>query len=657
MTQASYTAWDGESYEWPPPVGWYEASDQRWWPEGYGPPPPAAPEPVVAQTADPAPAPVAEQTDPSPQPAMDQSPTPAPDSGVHSDPYATMPPQSVGAAPSSQKSTPTVRDVEAPGPLSADNDNSNDGPSLGQPGVAGAGVLGAAAATAGGLAASGKDALGDVAGDVAGLGGSGKDVLGDVAGLGGSGKDALGDVAGDVAGGLGGSGKDALGDVAGDVAGGLGGSGKDAVDDAGDSVQNAVPQSSERSFDPGVDSAQTQIVPPPSSPPPGVSVSPDLTAEQPSYGGALEGSQVGVNGPNGDAQFPAPSQDPPDVAPPRTGYAPTQHMPPPGSNAQPTPGAGEFAPPGQQVGHMPPPGQPQSPDQMPPPNQMPPIGQAAPVGQAPSPGFAPPQNQMPPEGQMPVDGQATHPGQMSPPGQMPGPAGGQFSAPNPQGSFSPPQYTPHTPPGAIPGSGPQMNAPAPQMNAPAPQMNAPQGQSPILAPPVEEKSGGSMMKFLLIGLGVLLLAGLSYGAWALFGGGEVELTGPGSLGDPHPSSPGVDIFWAEQTWYIEVVEPAAIDVETGFADSVSTRVRVTNKASAGSASPLSELTFTMVTPDGEVITEECPFSDDPLNLDMSVDVNGQTEGDVCFIVPGGSTDVLLGIESSEVKGRAHMRTN
>ncbi len=33
----SYTAWDDNLYEWPPPDGWYEASDGRWWPEGYGP--------------------------------------------------------------------------------------------------------------------------------------------------------------------------------------------------------------------------------------------------------------------------------------------------------------------------------------------------------------------------------------------------------------------------------------------------------------------------------------------------------------------------------------------------------------------------------------------------------------------------------------------
>jgi len=37
MAKSTYVAWDGNRYEWPPPAGWYEADDDRWWPEGYGP--------------------------------------------------------------------------------------------------------------------------------------------------------------------------------------------------------------------------------------------------------------------------------------------------------------------------------------------------------------------------------------------------------------------------------------------------------------------------------------------------------------------------------------------------------------------------------------------------------------------------------------------
>lgn len=37
MNESSYTAWDDNLYEWPPPDGWYQASDGKWWPDGYGP--------------------------------------------------------------------------------------------------------------------------------------------------------------------------------------------------------------------------------------------------------------------------------------------------------------------------------------------------------------------------------------------------------------------------------------------------------------------------------------------------------------------------------------------------------------------------------------------------------------------------------------------
>ncbi len=37
MSEATYTAWDDNLYEWPPPEGWYQADDEKWWPEGYGP--------------------------------------------------------------------------------------------------------------------------------------------------------------------------------------------------------------------------------------------------------------------------------------------------------------------------------------------------------------------------------------------------------------------------------------------------------------------------------------------------------------------------------------------------------------------------------------------------------------------------------------------
>ena len=33
----TYMAWDGNEYEWPPPKGWYQAIDNRWWAPDTGP--------------------------------------------------------------------------------------------------------------------------------------------------------------------------------------------------------------------------------------------------------------------------------------------------------------------------------------------------------------------------------------------------------------------------------------------------------------------------------------------------------------------------------------------------------------------------------------------------------------------------------------------
>lgn len=46
----TYVGWDGKRYPWPPPEGWYHASDGRWWAPGTGPNPPEAadtPRPAV----------------------------------------------------------------------------------------------------------------------------------------------------------------------------------------------------------------------------------------------------------------------------------------------------------------------------------------------------------------------------------------------------------------------------------------------------------------------------------------------------------------------------------------------------------------------------------------------------------------------------------
>lgn len=83
---STYRAWDGNDYPSPPPDGWYEAADQQWWPEGYG-PGPAAP---VASDPPPTASP------PAPIPPMAAPPTggaaPAPYADTFgADPTSVMP--------------------------------------------------------------------------------------------------------------------------------------------------------------------------------------------------------------------------------------------------------------------------------------------------------------------------------------------------------------------------------------------------------------------------------------------------------------------------------------------------------------------------------------------------------------------------------------
>lgn len=50
----TYVAWNGQSYPWPPPEGWYEAADGQWWAPGTGPnPPPEGEQPAPNGTSGP----------------------------------------------------------------------------------------------------------------------------------------------------------------------------------------------------------------------------------------------------------------------------------------------------------------------------------------------------------------------------------------------------------------------------------------------------------------------------------------------------------------------------------------------------------------------------------------------------------------------------
>ena len=59
----TYLAWNGKPYHWPPPEGWYLASDQRWWAPDTGPNPP---KPIVETSNT-----TLQATETGPQPEVD----------------------------------------------------------------------------------------------------------------------------------------------------------------------------------------------------------------------------------------------------------------------------------------------------------------------------------------------------------------------------------------------------------------------------------------------------------------------------------------------------------------------------------------------------------------------------------------------------------
>ncbi len=73
---SNYEAWNGELYEWPPPDGWYEASDGRWWAQGTGPGPAERPSAVDVEVD--AATRVMYQPESDPVTTLDTSPKPVP---------------------------------------------------------------------------------------------------------------------------------------------------------------------------------------------------------------------------------------------------------------------------------------------------------------------------------------------------------------------------------------------------------------------------------------------------------------------------------------------------------------------------------------------------------------------------------------------------
>lgn len=104
MTQ-TYLGWDDNEYPWPPPDGWYQAAEGKWWPEGYGPGAPEAATGVAPPMENPggmAPPPAAA----APPPAASPPPATTPLGGP---PPGNGPPPAGGFVP------PAAPGVAAPG--------------------------------------------------------------------------------------------------------------------------------------------------------------------------------------------------------------------------------------------------------------------------------------------------------------------------------------------------------------------------------------------------------------------------------------------------------------------------------------------------------------------------------------------------------------
>jgi hypothetical protein len=636
VTETSYTAWDDKLYQWPPPEGWYKADDGRWWPEGYGP------------------GPVAEAS------AADAPPDRA----------------------------------EGSWPGDADRNGSGTVGSL-----AGGGVAGGMSGFADRLADAADDAASGT-GSTPGFDGWASTVAEEAPAR-----------AGDAVGGFGDPGD--LGDRSGDAVGGIGraaaeiaGETSELPDGFSDLVDSAGPEEAAGALVDGRDGVDA-----------GIDEVGDALAETLAFRG-LEAEPVDtafgddpfgatVGGIDTEAAAFAPGDDDVDAVLPDGDSAATRFP----SDRAATPGSGfGFTAPGPE-GATDDAEDADGPltdlDALPPPT----VGTAATGGFAPfgdepsgspsdladadgspsSPvetGFEAP-FPPPPDGSAPDETIVGPPpggfdagGSVFPPppaatGQFHG--GGDPSGPGAEpwadvplaGPSGPPtdfdQGPP--PPGGFTGpDGPAWSQPTFDPDAPAADFGA-----GLDRPSISSTGGAGFSRTVLVaGLGVLFLVALGFALFLVFGGGDDEAsddTSEGALGNPHARTTGVEISYeagdSDRLWVVEVLEPvrdASADGTTsapGAGDAfAATRVRVRNQAVDLSA-PLGELKFNAVTADGDVIDREanaCTVSADPFDFAAALPPSGTIEGTVCWEVPVESLGgLLLGIESTEVTGRVHIR--
>lgn len=112
---STYVAWNGQAYAWPPPDGWYEAHDGRWWPHGVG-PDGAEPQSEPQQRPQPQPQ-VPDDTDQSTViPHRADWPTSTDDSEIDpaTDPHPSDPEPDRPSEPSAQPESQTSHQPEPP---------------------------------------------------------------------------------------------------------------------------------------------------------------------------------------------------------------------------------------------------------------------------------------------------------------------------------------------------------------------------------------------------------------------------------------------------------------------------------------------------------------------------------------------------------------
>ncbi len=192
-----------------------------------------------------------------------------------------------------------------------------------------------------------------------------------------------------------------------------------------------------------------------------------------------------------------------------------------------------------------------------------------------------------------------------------------------------------------------------------------------------KKSGGRWLA-LLGGMLVLAAAcGLAYLAYDYFtnqSDGEAAsveedataAVGPGSAANPHPSTQPVSVFWDidnegnKQRWLVKP-EPLATEEATALAEAASgdgesyaaSRLIVLNQEGSDAAE-LDQLLFSAVSDSGDIYEAvDCPAGQ-PLPSGQ-VALTEQAEGVLCWLVPNDAVDgLMLGIQSTEVPGTIHV---